>query len=355
MSRKRRSQGFTLIELLVVIAIIAILIALLLPAVQQAREAARRSTCKNNLKQIGIALHNYHDVYGEFPPAKINSGMRNANNVRAFPLATDMAQGVKNTTGWACMLPQMDQQPMFDAYDFHMPSSESFGAPNTRPTGAIRNAAVVAQRVPILHCPSAELDLYRNVNAGAYILAPDPNDPTGAGLQAWRTNYLFATAVYEDRSAWYKAYNNSTHHGVPAQGVFGNNGAATLSMITDGSSNVIAVGEAVGGSVNKTSAWYGPWGLVGTHTCCHGRVYGGPPTNMAHAHWALNKNRWAINTPWDGRADGRHYAWVFSSKHTGGAHFLFADGHTQFLSETIDFPTFVWMNRIKSGRSVGNF
>ncbi|MCA9068297.1 MAG: DUF1559 domain-containing protein, partial [Planctomycetaceae bacterium] len=88
-------QGFTLIELLVVIAIIAILIALLLPAVQQAREAARRSTCKNNLKQLAIALHNHHDVYGNFPPG-----------------ATDDDNG---NFGWgAYILPQMDQNPIYE-------------------------------------------------------------------------------------------------------------------------------------------------------------------------------------------------------------------------------------------------
>jgi prepilin-type N-terminal cleavage/methylation domain-containing protein/prepilin-type processing-associated H-X9-DG protein len=348
MSRQRHSKrGFTLIELLVVIAIIAVLIALLLPAVQQAREAARRSTCKNNLKQIGIALHNYHDLFDEFPAAKINSGMRNADSAQ-FPLAQDMAQGVKNTTGWACLLPQMDQQPLFDQYDFNAASTGSFGPPNAQPTDAASNADVVNQRIPILHCPTADEDTYINTHANNYILAGSP-------LQGRRTNYLFSTGYYEDRSGWYRGYSNSTHHGVPAQGVFGNNGAASISMIKDGASNTIAVGEAVGGALNKTSAWYGPWGLVGTHTCCHGRVLGGPPTNLAHTDWALNKGRWGINQAYDNRADGRHYAWVFSSLHAGGAHFLFADGSTRFLSENIDFPTFVWLNRIRSGIPTGEF
>lgn len=94
-----RRRGFTLIELLVVIAIIAILIALLLPAVQQAREAARRSTCKNNLKQIGLALHNYHEQFGSFPPSYVNGG----SEVR---------------WGWgALILPQMDQTPLYELLD----------------------------------------------------------------------------------------------------------------------------------------------------------------------------------------------------------------------------------------------
>src|SRR3954463_8669310 len=99
--------GFTLIELLVVIAIIAILIALLLPAVQQAREAARRTQCKNNLKQIGLALHNYHDVFGCIPPGYIDIGTPNSPTV------------YDGGWSWASMiLPQIDQAPLFNSFDF---------------------------------------------------------------------------------------------------------------------------------------------------------------------------------------------------------------------------------------------
>src|SRR5687767_14294714 len=100
---KCRRIGFTLIELLVVIAIIAILIALLLPAVQQAREAARRSQCKNNLKQIGIALHNYHDTYNVLPPALISSGR--IDPAGGGTKAPYINRPVLNTTGWVMLLP----------------------------------------------------------------------------------------------------------------------------------------------------------------------------------------------------------------------------------------------------------
>ena len=104
---KRTRKGFTLIELLVVIAIIAILIALLLPAVQQAREAARRSTCKNNLKQIGISLHNYHDVHNAFPPGWI-AVENNSPNIEG-----------ESGFGWGTMLlPYMDQAPLYQQMDF---------------------------------------------------------------------------------------------------------------------------------------------------------------------------------------------------------------------------------------------
>src|SRR5262245_39326625 len=107
---KKRLRGFTLIELLVVIAIIAILIALLLPAVQSAREAARRIQCVNNLKQVGVALHNYHDALGAFPMGyAARSVYRNG--------ATDTAPG----WAWAAMiLPQLEQAPLFDAINFRL-------------------------------------------------------------------------------------------------------------------------------------------------------------------------------------------------------------------------------------------
>jgi prepilin-type N-terminal cleavage/methylation domain-containing protein/prepilin-type processing-associated H-X9-DG protein len=338
----RRVRGFTLIELLVVIAIIAILIALLLPAVQQAREAARRSQCRNNLKQIGLALHNYHDVAGQFPPALINSG-RWTNEDGAY---ADGGSGVLNTTGWALLLPYIDQQPMYNLYNFNACSSSS----SPRATSPVLgddtvNHAVYSQRVPILHCPSAELDEFsRDVGTTEFY----------SMRNAQRTNYLFSTGEETDYSEMYTFYNNRTYHGIPRQGMFGNNGAARIAMIRDGASNTIAVGEAVGGRA-KTSTSYGPWGLNGTHTCCHGRTRNGPATNLAHSAWQNFQNEWHINIPWRGRADGRHYAWVFSSTHAGGAHFLMGDGRVEFLSENMDYPTFVWLNRIKSQQPVGDF
>lgn len=350
MSRQHHhfKRGFTLIELLVVIAIIAVLIALLLPAVQQAREAARRSACKNNLKQIGLALANYEENFGQFPAAKLNSGMRNANAVPGAPQATDMAQGVKNTTGWALMLPQMDQAPLYGQYDFTSPSCMSEGGYGNQFFGKTDapNASLVSTKIPILQCPSAEDDTFTGATSGAYAL------PNG---QARRTSYFFNTGHWEDRSAWYGYYNSSTYYGVPTQGVFGNNGAAKMSMITDGASNVISVGEGVGGVKYKTSTSYGPWGLVGTHTCCHGRTVNGPPDNLSDPAWIPFKNYYAINVPYNGDAKGRTYAWVYGSVHAGGAHFLFCDGSVKFLSENMDYPTFVWLNRIKSGITRGDF
>jgi len=347
-------MGFTLIELLVVIAIIAILIALLLPAVQQAREAARRTQCKNNLKQMGLALHNYLDVAGQFPAAKINSGM--IPNTNATGVA-EMTAGILNTTGWVLLLPYLDQAPMYNRYDFNACSSMSqntagSAGPFIQGVNEQKNNPVVSTKVPAFHCPSAE-DEVRTQDAG--VASRDYSM-----LNARRTNYLFSVGQDEDRTASYGSRNSSfstytnTVDQVPVQGVFGNSGAAKIAMLTDGTSNTICIGEAVGGAKYKTSPSYGPWGMVGTHTCCHGRLPTGPRTLLADPAWATAKS-YAINARYPGDALGRHYAWVFSSVHTGGAHFLLGDGTVRFISENIDYPTMVWLSRIKDGTPVGEF
>ena len=123
---RRRQAGFTLIELLVVIAIIAILMALLLPAVQQAREAARRTQCKNNLHQVGVAVHNYHDTYDQFPNANANSSLSGGSL-------------------FVSILPMIDQANSYNVYDFNLA--------NTAPY----NVAVTSQQLPFYWCPSASL------------------------------------------------------------------------------------------------------------------------------------------------------------------------------------------------------
>ena len=139
MLRRGRRCGFTLIELLVVIAIIAVLIALLLPAVQMAREAARRSQCVNNLKQLGVAMHNYHDTHDTLPWGQ---GPLNWNDWSAFPF----------------MLPYMEQAPLYNAINFDRTNAAiGFADP-----GAIQNTTTHRTKVEILLCPS---DLDRLTNA----------------------------------------------------------------------------------------------------------------------------------------------------------------------------------------------
>jgi prepilin-type N-terminal cleavage/methylation domain-containing protein/prepilin-type processing-associated H-X9-DG protein len=330
--RIRGQSGFTLVELLVVIAIIGVLVALLLPAVQAAREAARRSSCSNNLKQMGLALHNYHDTFNVFPAALLDSGRYNA----AVP--------VKNTTGWALMLPQFEQTAAHAKYDFNVCSSSSKGDgyQGILVGNDTINEPIYSIRYKVLECPS-------DPSAGENVTSSAGAEVFYSRRNAKRTSYLFATGVFTDYNANWQLYNSDIR-----QGAFGNNGAANFAAITDGTSNSIAIGEAVGGRF-KTSTAYGPWGLCGTHTCCHGRVVS-TITNNIPAPTALEAQQWAINGVWTaGDPLKKTYAWVFSSLHPGGAQFVFCDGSTRFLPQTMNYTTFVNLNYIHDGQVVSNF
>ena len=330
---RRNRSGFTLVELLVVIAIIGILVALLLPAVQAAREAARRMQCGNNLKQMGIALHNYHDTYKTFPPALMASGR--FNNA-AYHAANG---GVKNTTGWAMMLPFMEQTPLYDRYNFSVCSSSD--SPYGHPVAGndTMNDGVYNARLKYLECPS-------DPSSGAVVNSGAGGTGFYSRRNAVQTSYLFSTGVFTDYDAAWDQLSGDIR-----RGAFGNDGAARFASITDGTSNVLAIGEATAG-LYKTSSAYGPWGMTGTHTCCHGRVVSASTTLLGAAEAAPYRNDWHINAPWQGDAQRRTYAWVFGSKHPGGAQFIYCDGSTHFVPQTIDYLTFVRMAYLQDGSPV---
>ena len=211
MRRSRQIQcGFTLIELLVVIAIIAILIALLLPAVQQAREAARRTQCKNNLKQLGLALHNYHDVHRAFPPGIVNQEGNTAND------------GARNRLNWSWavfVLPYIDQAPLFN----------QINPGPVRGTAAISDPvirAVMQKPFPAFRCPS---DTGPDVNTDGQRRVKD----SGGTLHSHSlSNYIASNCSAELRP-----------QADIADGVFYSNSKVRMRDITDGTSNTIGVGE----------------------------------------------------------------------------------------------------------------
>jgi prepilin-type N-terminal cleavage/methylation domain-containing protein/prepilin-type processing-associated H-X9-DG protein len=332
-------RSFTLIELLVVIAIIGVLIALLLPAVQKVREAANRLSCQNNLKQMGLALHNYHDSFGKLPPAKINSGSSWKTNsfYKGKPFK------VYNHTGFTLLLPYIEQENLYRQYDFSFPACNSswssyyFGANGwtasdlaNYPNGVngTPNEQVVGAYVSIYVCPS---------DPGH---SPDPVNTPGywayAETNGRRSNYLFSCYYATDYTPDYTPYS-------PYAGMFGTNGAARFADVHDGLSSTLAIGEA-----RQTMVWdtFGPrWGS-GTHTSVHGYV----PDYTFHINYPYGQNVWGL-PPTDPRAK-LQYAWGFGSWHVEGANFLFGDGSVHFLHNDMSFPIFQALCSINGGENI---
>jgi prepilin-type N-terminal cleavage/methylation domain-containing protein/prepilin-type processing-associated H-X9-DG protein len=321
--RKAKRPAFTLIELLVVIAIIAILIALLVPAVQKVREAAANAQCQNNLKQMGLALHGYHDQNKVFPPARINGGTPG-------PIPNYYGPNkllVYNHTGFVLLLPYIEQTDLFNQYDFAYPSADSNWSAYSLANGGASpgNIAVVGALIPIYACPADQNPPgVNNVTVAA--------NPDYAMTNARRSNYLFSYGIADEYSANYTATTKNI-------GAFGNNGAARISQIGDGTSNSIAIGES---RQEHTSSVYGPYWGAGAHTAVAGCV---------GCTWLATQppDSFTVNFPWGlingGAAPSSptahlQYAWGFGSWHPGGANFLFCDGAVHFIRDDISFPLF---------------
>ncbi|PQO44639.1 DUF1559 domain-containing protein [Blastopirellula marina] len=301
-----RKNGFTLVELLVVIAIIGVLIALLLPAVQQAREAARRMQCTNHMKQLGLALHNYHDTYGAFPAISYDHEVNGGDEARHA------------SWSWGTLiLPQMEQGA---AYDILAPSR-----PN-RLHEAVNNATklqVLQTPLTTWRCPS---DTGPALNSHYKI-----ND--GSGTAANRKE--LATANYVGVNSAGDIDRSSTHNGifVPGTNVQGNKRwVIAMRDILDGTSNTAMVGERAWMQSGVELGASVVFGHNGNSDIENGSDYangfitvvggGKPHVNTIDTCGAgCNDN------------DGRQ---GFSSMHPGGAQFLLGDGSVHFISENID-------------------
>ncbi len=291
MRTRPHKRGFTLIELLVVIAIIAILIALLLPAVQQAREAARRSTCKNNLKQIGLALHNYHDTHRVLPPATINAGLSSCDAVHGS------TGNLLNHTCYQMILPFIDQANIYNQYNWSLPSGRANHGSGCTGTVTTDQYSIVTSPVPVFLCPSDPGTQQNSTTSGPYYVSP-----------GWRTSYGVVNYTTGGTGGSWRA-NNST-----LKGAMGPNGAAQFRDFKDGTSNTMVMCET---QLNKTSTSYGPFWNAATHTFFIMPGVTGYTLNFDNTN-------------------GKQYAWGAGSFHVGGGHILMGDGAVRFLSENVD-------------------
>ncbi|MDA1213139.1 MAG: DUF1559 domain-containing protein, partial [Planctomycetota bacterium] len=225
-------NGFTLIELLVVIAIIAVLIALLLPAVQQAREAARRTQCKNNLKQLGLAVHNYHDAFLMFPPAYINPGNSQC-------VAIHGGANTRNTSGFLFLMPYIDQTNYYNLINFSLPtgpaahSSCTFGsAPSDAQASIIGGKA---SEIAAFRCPS-DTPFSEPMNS---TVAPYSSYPMYGITNAMRTSYPFVFHTHV-----YVLGTNFAQDSNTLKAMWGINGSAQIRDFKDGTSNTLCMMEA---------------------------------------------------------------------------------------------------------------
>ncbi|MEZ6058776.1 MAG: DUF1559 domain-containing protein [Planctomycetaceae bacterium] len=288
-----RHRGFTLIELLVVIAIIAILIALLLPAVQQAREAARRTQCKNNLMQLGIAMHNYDMAFEMLPPGSVNP----TGPILNVPSGYHISWTIQ-------ILPMLDQSNVFSQFDF---VQGAYGAANQR---------IRALQLDVLSCPSdynfqSQVEGLGTVVAGSYVGCFGGDD---VPIDMDNNGLLFL------------------------------NSSINYRQIRDGASNTILVGEKIGVKNSNDLGW-----LSGTAATLRNT---GVPTNDGgkYAEYFETLNASTPKEPPSQTTTGG-----FSSQHTGGAQFLLADGSVRFMSENLDPQVFSWLGNREDLQIVGEF
>jgi prepilin-type N-terminal cleavage/methylation domain-containing protein len=333
-------RGFTLIELLVVIAIIAILIALLLPAVQQAREAARRTQCKNNLKQVGLAMHNYESTLKMFPPPTTYNGVN----------------GCHGPTHWVRIMPYIDQGNIFQRVAPYTDAIlTSWWMASTSPGQVSANPPlwqlVDGFKPTMFRCPSSDL--------------PETLAETGRG------NYMVASYVGIAGSSQHRTAdpNGPGTSICSGGGIFtGGNEGVTIAQITDGTSNTMMVGEQsapaptganlriaqgnsglwMGGKNGRVPRGAGTWSSTGVHATGNlntdMRSYGittvrQSPNPQGNANF---QNATNCNTP-------------LKSRHTGGIHGLLCDGSVRFVSDNVDLITLYNLSDRDDGNPLGEF
>ena len=344
--RRIRHRGFTLIELLVVIAIIAILIALLLPAVQQAREAARRTQCKNNLKQLGLAMHNYLDVFGSFPPGAVHSSVpRSGTAPTSF-----------GPSFYGMLLPYVEQAALYQSLIW-VGRSPGYVNESAGSAGA-RNHPIVMRAGPMafIRCPSS---------AGPI---SDPSFANGRDPFAHYAGISGAVDMLTYNET--RLFNDGVLGIISGGGMMLPNRGVKMRDCTDGTSNTMLLGEMSGKLerlVPGTYSWVAPSGTV--HGWLMGtRVAGVPPNldpggtsgndqrcfNLVSIRYSPNQVPFA-NQLFPGMGSNQGANNPLSSLHTGGVQILLTDGSVRFISQNMDLETLKQLSTRDDGRVMGEF
>jgi len=342
---RSQRRAFTLIELLVVIAIIAILVALLLPAVQQAREAARRSACQNNLKQLGVALHNYHDTHDVLPFGTANPGRTSDSDVQ---LAT-------NHTGYLMLLPYIEQSALYDQFNFEAATGKYQGSGNCGTNGSVpatlagpeseinANIALGETIIDVFLCPSdgGSKTLTSDCvsrNGGSNYSTQSPRPKTA------KTTYGFSTRLYNGTTLWGKEDRKT-------RAMFGINSDCTFANMKDGTSNCVAMVETtleIYQGAHEPLAWVAPgWAQFGI--------------TLQDGIAGINEWRcctWTTPVPLsetEGTFGEVGSGGFPGSNHPGGLQVVMGDGSVRFISENIAEETRINLARIADGEVLGEF